>query len=63
MFGEEVHRLQVFLEDSAVTVVFQRDGNYGDNWNYGQVTLHLTTKTKVSDITQEVTSHRQSADL
>ncbi|XP_034091403.1 LOW QUALITY PROTEIN: enteropeptidase [Gymnodraco acuticeps] len=47
MFGEEVHRLQVFLEDSAVTVVFQRDGNYGDNWNYGQVTLHLTTKTKV----------------
>ena len=63
MFGEEVHRLQVFLEDSTVTVVFQRDGNYGDNWNYGQVTLHLTTETKVSDITQEVTSHRQSADL
>lgn len=54
MFGEDVHRLRVLLllvsPSPAVTVVFQRDGNYGDNWNYGQVTLNLTTETTVSDI-------------
>ncbi|XP_044078451.1 enteropeptidase [Siniperca chuatsi] len=54
MFGEDVHRLRVLLlrpsasqSESAVTVVFQRDGNYGDNWNFGQVTLNLTTETTV----------------
>ncbi|XP_068565414.1 enteropeptidase [Cebidichthys violaceus] len=47
MFGEDVHRLRVFLSQPAVTVVFLRDGNYGDNWNYGQVTLNLTTETMV----------------
>lgn len=51
MFGEDVHRLQVLLFQPAATVVFQKDGNYGDNWNYGQVTLNLTTETTVSDIT------------
>lgn len=51
MFGEDVHRLQVLLLQPAATVVFQKDGNYGDNWNYGQVTLNLTTETTVSDIT------------
>ncbi|XP_029375546.1 enteropeptidase [Echeneis naucrates] len=44
MFGEEVHRLRILL---LPAVVFQRDGNYGDSWNYGQVTLNLTTETKV----------------
>nr|XP_019962453.1 PREDICTED: enteropeptidase [Paralichthys olivaceus] len=46
MFGDDVQCLRVLLLRSkpAVTVVFQRDGNYGDNWNYGQVTLDLTTK-------------------
>uniref|UniRef100_A0A7N9B0Y1 Transmembrane serine protease 15 n=1 Tax=Mastacembelus armatus TaxID=205130 RepID=A0A7N9B0Y1_9TELE len=52
MFGEDVHRLRVLLlqpsqPEPAITVVFQRNGNYGDNWNYGQVTLNLTTKTTV----------------
>ena len=61
MFGEDVHRLRVLLLQSspmqpepAVAVVFLRDGNYGDNWNYGQVTLNLTTEARVSGITQEV---------
>lgn len=57
MFGEEVHRLRVLLlqhaPSPAITKVFQKDGNYGDTWNYGQVSLNLTTKTTVSDITQE----------
>ncbi|XP_041808728.1 enteropeptidase [Chelmon rostratus] len=51
MFGEDVHRLSVLLHQptpsSAATVVFQKDGNYGDSWNYGQVTLNLTTETTV----------------
>ena len=52
MFGDDVHRLRVLLlrSNPAVTLVFQRDGNYGDNWNYGQVTLNVTTKGTVSDI-------------
>lgn len=60
MFGVDVQQLRVLLLQPStspdITVVFQRDGNYGDNWNYGQVTLNLTTETTVSDITQEVGS-------
>ncbi|KAL6098208.1 tmprss15 [Pungitius sinensis] len=47
MFGEDVHRLRVLLSGPPVIVVMQKDGNYGDNWNYGQVTLNLTTETVV----------------
>ncbi|CAL8362160.1 unnamed protein product [Lota lota] len=56
MFGEHVYRLRVLLSElpssqtnmtSSSTIVFQRDGNYGDNWNLGQVTLNLTTETMV----------------
>ncbi|XP_040907254.1 enteropeptidase [Toxotes jaculatrix] len=54
MFGEDVHRLQVLLlhlspsqPEPDVTLLFQRDGNYGDNWNYGQVTLNLTAEARV----------------
>lgn len=48
MFGENVHRLHVLLLQNAVTMVFQKEGNYGDSWNYGQVTLNLTTDATVS---------------
>lgn len=54
MFGEHVHRLRVLLEQKSspdTTTVFEKEGNYGDNWNYGQVTLNLTTETTVSNIT------------
>nr|XP_061817724.1 enteropeptidase-like [Nerophis lumbriciformis] len=54
MFGEDVHRLQVLLLQTSpshphtdFTLVFHRDGNYGDNWNYGQVLLNLTKDTQV----------------
>ncbi|KAG8008353.1 Macrophage colony-stimulating factor 1 receptor 2, partial [Nibea albiflora] len=30
------------------SVVFQKDGNYGDNWNYGQVTLNLSREYTVA---------------
>ncbi|XP_068600107.1 enteropeptidase [Brachionichthys hirsutus] len=48
MFGEDVRRLNVLLFPPAGTIVFQKDGNYGDRWNYGQVTLNLTTETTVT---------------
>ncbi|KAF7653605.1 hypothetical protein LDENG_00081100 [Lucifuga dentata] len=54
MFGEDVHRLRVLIigrsqpdANAPVTVVFQKDGNYGDAWNYGQVTLNLTDEATV----------------
>lgn len=52
MFGLHVHRLRVLLEQKSspdTTTVFEKEGNYGDNWNYGQVTLSLTTETTVSN--------------
>ncbi|XP_056587484.1 enteropeptidase [Triplophysa dalaica] len=43
MFGDEVWRLIVTTEEgSTVTVLFEKEGNYGDNWNYGQATLNST---------------------
>uniref|UniRef100_A0A8C7N8Z6 Transmembrane serine protease 15 n=1 Tax=Oncorhynchus kisutch TaxID=8019 RepID=A0A8C7N8Z6_ONCKI len=50
MYGENVHRLRVLVErrstslvrEASVIVVFQKEGNYGDNWNFGQVTLNST---------------------
>ncbi|KAJ8390627.1 hypothetical protein AAFF_G00102330 [Aldrovandia affinis] len=44
MYGEDVRLLTVFVENQTmVVVVFQKEGNYGDHWNYGQVTLNDTT--------------------
>uniref|UniRef100_A0A3B5A6W0 Transmembrane serine protease 15 n=1 Tax=Stegastes partitus TaxID=144197 RepID=A0A3B5A6W0_9TELE len=54
MFGENVHRLRVLLllaptqTESTATVLFQKDGNYGNTWNYGQVTLNLTSEATVT---------------
>ncbi|XP_051902352.1 enteropeptidase [Hippocampus zosterae] len=52
MFGEDVYRLQVLLLGASPgdvgTVVFHRDGNYGDNWNYGQVPLSSATVSRVA---------------
>ncbi|KAG7320698.1 hypothetical protein KOW79_015113 [Hemibagrus wyckioides] len=44
MFGEDVWRLMVNMErDSNLTVLVQKEGNHGNNWNYGQITLNHTT--------------------
>uniref|UniRef100_A0A8C8D9G9 Transmembrane serine protease 15 n=1 Tax=Oncorhynchus tshawytscha TaxID=74940 RepID=A0A8C8D9G9_ONCTS len=55
MYGENVHRLRVLVErrstslvrEASVIVVFQKEGNYGDNWNFGQVTLSSTADATV----------------
>uniref|UniRef100_A0A3Q1IFD7 Transmembrane serine protease 15 n=1 Tax=Anabas testudineus TaxID=64144 RepID=A0A3Q1IFD7_ANATE len=46
MFGEDVYRFRVLVWPNFI-VLFQKDGNYGDTWNYGQVTLNLTTTATV----------------
>ncbi|KAF4077220.1 hypothetical protein AMELA_G00205530 [Ameiurus melas] len=44
MFGENVRRLSVHAErNSNIMILFQKQGNYGNNWNYGQVTIKDTT--------------------
>lgn len=50
MYGVDVHLLKVQLQQmssSNTTTVFQKNGDYGDNWNYGQVPLTLTEETTV----------------
>ncbi|XP_028322108.1 enteropeptidase [Gouania willdenowi] len=49
MYGVDVYRLRVLLlqTSSPITVLFQREGNYGDNWNYGQMTLNLSSMATV----------------
>ncbi|XP_014739103.1 PREDICTED: enteropeptidase isoform X1 [Sturnus vulgaris] len=49
MYGSNVYRLQVSIsdEDGQEKIIFEREGNYGDNWNYGQVTLNETSDFKV----------------
>ncbi|KAM4619750.1 enteropeptidase [Polymixia lowei] len=58
MFGEDVHCLRVLIAkqppldaklnaEPPVAMVFQRDGNYGDHWYPGQVTLNITAETRV----------------
>ncbi|KAI4889773.1 hypothetical protein NFI96_017910 [Prochilodus magdalenae] len=43
MFGEDVFRLVVKSEQGSIgTILFQKDGNYGDNWNYAQITINNT---------------------
>uniref|UniRef100_A0A3Q2U0K8 Transmembrane serine protease 15 n=1 Tax=Fundulus heteroclitus TaxID=8078 RepID=A0A3Q2U0K8_FUNHE len=52
MFGDDVHLLRVLLApslpDAHAVLLFQKDGNYGDTWNYGQVDLNLTSAAAVS---------------
>ncbi|KAK2886672.1 enteropeptidase [Channa argus] len=41
MFGVDVYKLYVYFL-RGFSVVFTKEGNYGDNWNYAQVTLNVT---------------------
>uniref|UniRef100_A0A7N9IBL3 Enteropeptidase n=1 Tax=Macaca fascicularis TaxID=9541 RepID=A0A7N9IBL3_MACFA len=49
MYGENVHKLSINIsnDQNMEKTVFQKEGNYGENWNYGQVTLNETVKFKV----------------
>ncbi|NXN79529.1 ENTK Enteropeptidase, partial [Bombycilla garrulus] len=49
MYGTNVYLLRVSIsdEDGEEKIIFNKEGNYGDNWNYGQVTLNETSDFKV----------------
>uniref|UniRef100_A0A663EFC8 Enteropeptidase n=1 Tax=Aquila chrysaetos chrysaetos TaxID=223781 RepID=A0A663EFC8_AQUCH len=49
MYSTNVYRLRVSIrnERGLEKIVFQKEGNYGNNWNYGQVTLNETSDFKV----------------
>uniref|UniRef100_A0A452UGH6 Enteropeptidase n=1 Tax=Ursus maritimus TaxID=29073 RepID=A0A452UGH6_URSMA len=50
MYGENVYKLSVNIssDQNVEKTVFQKGGNYGENWNYGQVTLNETVEFKVA---------------
>uniref|UniRef100_A0A8C9NC77 Enteropeptidase n=1 Tax=Serinus canaria TaxID=9135 RepID=A0A8C9NC77_SERCA len=49
MYGDNVYRLRVSISDEhgQEKIVFEKEGNYGNDWNYGQVTLNETSDFKV----------------
>ncbi|XP_010133322.1 PREDICTED: enteropeptidase, partial [Buceros rhinoceros silvestris] len=49
MYGTNVYRLRVSISNKydLEKIVFQKEGNYGKNWIYGQVTLNETSDFKV----------------
>uniref|UniRef100_A0A8C5IUZ1 Enteropeptidase n=1 Tax=Junco hyemalis TaxID=40217 RepID=A0A8C5IUZ1_JUNHY len=49
MYGDNVYRLRVSIsnERGQEKIIFEKEGNYGNNWNYGQVTLNETSDFKV----------------
>ncbi|XP_052392270.1 enteropeptidase isoform X28 [Carassius gibelio] len=48
MFGVEVWRLTVTAQKgSSITDLFQKEGNYGDSWNYAQATLNIDAEAVV----------------
>ncbi|XP_069928012.1 enteropeptidase isoform X1 [Oryctolagus cuniculus] len=50
MYGENVYKLSINIsnDQNIEKTVFQKEGNYGENWNYGQVTLNETVEFKVA---------------
>ncbi|XP_075626070.1 enteropeptidase [Balearica regulorum gibbericeps] len=49
MYSTNVYLLRVSIsnEHGSEKIIFQKEGNYGNNWNYGQVTLNETSDFKV----------------
>ncbi|XP_040440240.1 enteropeptidase [Falco naumanni] len=49
MYGTNVYRLRVSVSNKhgLEKIIFQKEGNYGNNWHYGQVTLNETSDFKV----------------
>ncbi|XP_039602225.1 enteropeptidase [Polypterus senegalus] len=45
MYGSDVYRLSVLLVSplGITSTIFEKIGNYGDHWNYAQITLNGTT--------------------
>lgn len=52
MYGENVYKLSINIssDQHMEKTIFQKEGNYGKNWNYGQVTINETMEFKVGKI-------------
>ncbi|XP_046504290.1 enteropeptidase [Equus quagga] len=50
MYGENVYKLSINIssDQNMEKMIFQKEGNYGETWNYGQVTLNETVEFKVA---------------
>ncbi|KAJ6662469.1 hypothetical protein lerEdw1_011883 [Lerista edwardsae] len=50
MYGTNVYLLNINItyDHDTEKIVFQKEGNYGNNWHYGQVTLNETSNFKVA---------------
>uniref|UniRef100_A0A8C5LCV7 Enteropeptidase n=1 Tax=Jaculus jaculus TaxID=51337 RepID=A0A8C5LCV7_JACJA len=50
MYGENVYKLIINISSDGhmEKTVFHKEGNYGENWNYGQVTLNESVEFKVA---------------
>ncbi|XP_072118280.1 enteropeptidase [Mobula birostris] len=50
MYGRNVARLQVWITINQVEsfIAFEKEGDYGNQWNYGQLTINETTSVRVS---------------
>uniref|UniRef100_A0A5F8HAG8 Enteropeptidase n=1 Tax=Monodelphis domestica TaxID=13616 RepID=A0A5F8HAG8_MONDO len=48
MYGENVYRLSINIStNDAEKTIFQKEGNYGRTWNYGQVTINENVEFEV----------------
>ncbi|XP_058517308.1 enteropeptidase [Ochotona princeps] len=50
MYGVNVYKFSINITSDQNTekTIFQRQGNYGENWNYGQVTINETVEFKIA---------------
>uniref|UniRef100_H0V5F5 Enteropeptidase n=2 Tax=Cavia porcellus TaxID=10141 RepID=H0V5F5_CAVPO len=50
MYGDYVYKLSINIssDETMEKTVFQKEGNYGQQWNYGQVTLNESVEFKVA---------------
>ncbi|XP_010643952.1 enteropeptidase [Fukomys damarensis] len=50
MYGDNVYKLSINVssDENMEKTIFQKEGNYGQNWNYGQVTLNETREFKIA---------------
>ncbi|XP_055965398.1 enteropeptidase [Sorex fumeus] len=50
MYGNNVYKLSINIsnDQNVEKTIFQKEGNYGENWNYGQVTLNEIVEFKVA---------------
>ncbi|XP_078514486.1 enteropeptidase [Lissotriton helveticus] len=50
MYGLNVYRFSVSITTGSnmEAIIFQKEGNYGNNWNFGQVTLNTTSNLTVA---------------